>query len=135
MPTLNDMLKDMPQHYNFYLRGVLNSVLPEFADPFDSQINENNVSGEYLEALRLVINDKYPNLKEGEVRSIDYDDVQKFFKEWSIFEQNYKFETEGEQIRTTLGTFGVRKIDGKINIFDIYLYNYVYLNIFIYIYI
>ncbi len=120
MPTLNDMLKDMPQHYNFYLRGVLNSVLPEFADPFDSEINENNVSGEYLEALRLVINDKYPNLKEGEVRSIDYDDVQKFFKESSIFEQNYKIETEGEQIRTTLGAFGVRKIDGKINIFDIY---------------
>ena len=120
MPTLNDMLKDMPQHYNFYLRGVLNSVLPEFADPFDSEINENNVSGEYLEALRLIINDKYPNLKEGEVGSFDYDDVQKFFKESSIFEQNYKIETEGEQIRTTLGYFGVRKIDGKINIFDTY---------------
>lgn len=120
MPTLNDMLKDMPQHYNFYLRGVLNSVLPEFADPFDSEINENNVSGEYLEALRLVINDKYPDLKEGEVRSIDYIDVQKFFKEQSVFKQNYEIETVGEQIRTSLGAFGVRKIDGKINIFDIY---------------
>ena len=120
MPTLNDMLKDMPQHYNFYLRGVMNSVLPEFMDPFDSEINENNVSGELLEALRLVINDKYPDLKEGEVQSIDYDDVQKFFKESSIFEQSYEIGTVGEQIRTTLGEFGVRKIDGKINIFDTY---------------
>ena len=120
MPTLNDMLKDMPQHYNFYLRGVLNSVLPEFADPFDSEINESNVSGELLEALRLVINDKYPDLKEGEVQSINYDDVQKFFKESSIFEQNFQIDTVGEQIRTTLGEFGVRKIDGKINIFDTY---------------
>ena len=65
MPTLNDMLKDMPQHYNFYLRGVMNSVLPEFMDPFDSEINENNVSGELLSALLLVINYKYPDLKEG----------------------------------------------------------------------
>ena len=120
MPTLNDMLKDMPQHYNLYLRGVMNSVLPEFMDPFDSEINENNVSGELLEALRLVINDKYPDLKEGEVQSIDYDDVQKFFKESSIFEQSYEIGTVGEQIRTTLGEFGVRKIDGKINIFDTY---------------
>ena len=99
MPTLNDMLKDMPQHYNFYLRGVMNSVLPEFMDPFDSEINENNVSGELLEALRLVINDKYPDLKEGEVQSIDYDDVQKFFKESSIFEQSFEIGTVGEQIR------------------------------------
>ena len=87
MPTLNDMLKDMPQHYNFYLRGVMNSLLPEFMDPFDSEINERNVSGELLEALRLVVNDKYPNLEEGEVQSINYEDVQKFFKESSIFEQ------------------------------------------------
>ena len=76
MPTLNDMLKDMPQHYNFYLRGVMNSLLPEFMDPFDSEINERNVSGELLEALRLVVNDKYPNLEEGEVQSI----TMKMFK-------------------------------------------------------
>ena len=120
MPTLNDMLKDMPQHYNFYLRGVMNSLLPEFMDPFDSEINERNVSGELLEALRLVVNDKYPNLEEGEVQSIDYEDVQKFFNESSIFEQNYEIGTVGEQIRTTLGEFGVRKVNGKINIFDTY---------------
>ena len=120
MPTLNDMLKDMPQHYNFYLRGVMNSLLPEFMDPFDSEINERNVSGELLEALRLVVNDKYPNLEEGEVQSINYEDVQKFFNESSIFEKNYEIGTVGEQIRTTLGEFGVRKVDGKINIFDTY---------------
>jgi len=120
MPVLNDMLKDMPMHKNFYLRGVINSLLPEFMDPFDSEINETNVSGEALEALRLLINDKYPDLQEGQVGSIGYEDAQKFFKDVSIFEKNYEIESVGDQIRTSLGQFGIQKIDGRIKIFDIY---------------
>ena len=120
MPTLNDMLKDMPTHKNFYLRGVLNSLLPEFMDPFDSEINEGNISGEALEALRFAATKLHPDLKDGEVGSINYNDMQKLFGDTSIFERNYAIESMGDELRNSLGQFGVTKENGQYVIFDTY---------------
>ena len=120
MPSLNDMLKDMPTHKNFYLRGVVNSLLPEFMDPFDSEINENNISGEALEALRIAATKIHPNLKEGELQSINYEQMMKVFGDTSIFERNYDIETVGDELRNSLGTFGITKENGQYVIMDTY---------------
>lgn len=120
MPSLNDMLKDMPTHKNFYLRGVVNSLLPEFMDPFDSEINENNISGEALEALRIAATKIHPNLKEGEIQSINYEQMMKVFGDTSIFERNYDIETVGDELRNSLGTFGITKENGQYVIMDTY---------------
>jgi hypothetical protein len=120
MPSLNDMLKDMPTHKNFYLRGVINSLLPEFMDPFDSEINENNISGEALEALRMAVTKVHPNLEEGQIESINYEQMMKVFGDTSIFERNYNIETVGDELRNSLGQFGVTKESGQYVIFDTY---------------
>lgn len=120
MPSLNDMLKDMPTHKNFYLRGVVNSLLPEFMDPFDSEINENNISGEALEALRIAATKIHPNLKEGELQSINYEQMMKVFGDTSIFERNYNIKTVGDELRNSLGTFGITKENGQYVIMDTY---------------
>ena len=122
MPSLNDMLKDMPTHKNFYLRGVINSLLPEFMDPFDSEINENNISGEALEVLRTVTEKIHPNLKEGEIQSINYEQMMKVFGDTSVFQRNYDVSTLSDEVRNSLGTFGVTKENGQYVIFDTYDY-------------
>ena len=122
MPSLNDMLKDMPTHKNFYLRGVINSLLPEFMDPFDSEINENNISGEALEVLRTVTAKIHPNLKEGEIQSINYEQMMKVFGDTSVFQRNYDVSTLSDEVRNSLGTFGVTKENGQYVIFDTYDY-------------
>ena len=120
MLDFNEMLKNMSPHKNFYIRGVVNSLLPEFANPLDSTITEDNISGEMLEALKLIVAKKHPNLGEGQVASINYDDVQKFFGDESIFKDNYNIDSVGDDIRTTLGTFGVTVKDGEVFVFDTY---------------
>ena len=122
MPSLNDMLKDMPTHKNFYLRGVINSLLPEFMDPFDSEINENNISGEALEVLRTVTEKIHPNLKEGEIQSINYEQMMKVFGDTSVFQRNYDVSTLSDEVRNSLGTFGVTKENGQYVVFDTYDY-------------
>ena len=120
MPTLNDMLKNMPTHKNFYLRGVINSLLPEFMDPFDSEINEGNISGEALEALRFAVSKIHPDMQDGEIRSINYEQMMEVFGDTSIFERNYDIATMGDELRNSLGQFGVTKEDGQYVIFDTY---------------
>ena len=71
MPVLNELLKALPEHQNFYLRGVLNSLLPDFIDPSDGVVNENNISGEALETLKIVVANLHPDIKEGQVKSIE----------------------------------------------------------------
>lgn len=112
MPSLNDMLKDMPMHKNFYLRGVINSLLPEFADPYDSEINERNISGEALETLRTVATTLHPNMKDGEVQSIKIDDILSVFSG----------DTKGQDFETymSLGEFGLTKRNNNYFIFDTY---------------
>jgi|11_taG_2_1085331.scaffolds.fasta_scaffold00133_20 hypothetical protein len=120
MPVLNELLKALPEHQNFYLRGVLNSLLPDFIDPSDGVVNENNISGEALETLKIVVANLHPDIKEGQVKSIDYDDMMKVLGDKSIFEDNYNIDTIGDQIRNSLGEFGVTVEDGELYVFDTY---------------
>jgi len=120
MPTLNDMMKDLPTHKNFYLRGVFNSLLPEFMNPFDSSISEDNVSGEALEALRIAVTKIHPDLQDGEIASINYEQMMDAFGDTSIFERNYNIETVGDELRSSLGQFGVTKENGEYVVFDTY---------------
>ena len=82
MPSLNDMLKDMPTHKNFYLRGVVNSLLPEFMNPLDKNITENNISGEAIELLRGIAESLAPDMKDGEVMQMQqyFGNVDKLLK-------------------------------------------------------
>lgn len=120
MPVLNELLKALPEHQNFYLRGVLNSLLPDFIDPSDGVVNENNISGEALETLKIVVANLHPDIKEGQVKSIDYDDMMKVLGDKSIFEDNYNIDTIGDQLRNSLGEFGVTVEDGELYVFDTY---------------
>jgi len=120
MPVLNELLKALPEHQNFYLRGVLNSLLPDFIDPSDGVVNENNISGEALETLKIVVANLHPDIKEGQVKSIDYDDMMKILGDKSIFEDNYNIDTIGDQLRNSLGEFGVTVEDGELYVFDTY---------------
>ena len=120
MLDFNEMLKNISPHKSFYVRGVMNSLLPEFANPLDSTITEENVSGEMLEALKLVIANKHPKLREGQVASINYKDVQKLFGDESIFKDNYNIDSIGDNIRTTLGDFSVTIQDGEVYVLDTY---------------
>jgi len=101
MANLNDMLKDMKLHKSFYIRGVVNSLLPEFANPLDSNITEKNISGEALELLRSIAQEAHPDLQEGQV-------VQMI--------------TTGKdyELDNSLGSYGLTKKDGKYVVFDTY---------------
>lgn len=119
----DQLLTNLPQHMNFYLRGVMNSAnLALFPDAEASTMTEDHVSGEFLEALRLVVNTTNPDLKEGDVVGLKYQDVRDILGGESIFskEDKYAIETIGEQIRTSLGDFGATIKDGQLQIFDTY---------------
>ena len=61
-------------------------------------------------------------MKEGDIVGFGYKDIQKILGGESIFAKEDKFaiETIGEQIRTSLGSFGVTMKDGQVQIFDTY---------------
>ena len=99
MPTLNEMLNDMPTHKNFYIRGIVNSILPEFMNPLDDMISEENVSGEALEAMRLAVTKTHPDLQDGQIRTIDYAQLASALGGDQI----------EEEIAKSLGQFGVTK--------------------------
>lgn len=118
-PTLDEIARDLPQHGNFYIRGVFNSLLPQFLNPFSDKITETEVSGEMLEALRSLADYYGKDLQEGEIMSIDYDMVQDFFKENSVLE-DFQIESIGDQIRTSFGAFALTKEDGQFVVRDAY---------------
>lgn len=107
MPSFDEMLKDMPMHYSFYLRGVANSLLPAFMNPMDREVTEKNISGEALEFLRLAAQALRPDLEEGEVAQINSQET------WPMSEQF-------GDISKALGSFGLTKVDGQYVIFDTY---------------
>lgn len=113
------------EHYVFYLRGLINAALPEFMSPLSRTVTENGVSGEYLEALRLVATTMFPDMKDGDVQTINYKDVMNVLGGVSIFqkeENRFAIETVGERLRTTLGEFGITKENGQYIVFDTYDY-------------
>ena len=121
IPTIDEMATNLPQHMNFYVRGVFNSILPQFLNPFSSVVRAEDISGEMIEALRFVSKSLAPDLKEGQMIAVTYDDVQKLFKEKSVLE-DYQIESIGDQIRTSLGAFAIAMRDGQYTIIDTYDY-------------
>jgi hypothetical protein len=95
------MLSNMDMHKNFYIRGVVNSLLPEFMNPLDREITENNISGEAVELLRSIVQQRYPDMEEGEVNMLS----------------GYGGDQE---VELSLGQFGVTKENGQYVIFDTY---------------
>jgi hypothetical protein len=95
------MLSNMDMHKNFYIRGVVNSLLPEFMNPLDKEITENNISGEAIELLRSIVQQRYPDMEEGEVNMLS----------------GYGGDQE---VELSLGQFGVTKENGQYVIFDTY---------------
>jgi hypothetical protein len=118
------MLKNMPIHQSFYLRGVLNSLLPEFMDPYDRAITENNISGESIEMLRGLVRDLVPNFDEAEegfVGSFGYDDINKKYNLKNLLRQEgLDVDTFEKQVKMGLGLFDVYKENGRIVIKDQY---------------
>ena len=87
-PTFDDILKDLPMHQNFYLRGVFNALLPTFMNPLEREINERSVNGETVEALRMLVNTIFPdidNMPDGPVGRIDYKTINDRFGLDNIF--------------------------------------------------
>jgi len=123
-PTFDDILKDLPMHQNFYLRGVFNALLPPFMNPLEREINERSVNGETVEALRLLVNSVFPdidNMPDGPVGRIDYDTINKRFNLDNIFRgSNFNVGSFEEDVKMSLGTFGVVKIDGRPVVIDKY---------------
>jgi hypothetical protein len=110
------------EHYSFYLRGIINAALPDFMSPLTRTVTEDGVSGEFLEALRLTASTLYPDMQDGDIKQITYDDLMEVLGGVSIFDKDdrYNIETVGERIRTSLGNFGLTKEDGQYVVFDTY---------------
>lgn len=119
MPSFDEMLKDMPMHYSFYLRGVANSLLPSFMNPMDREVTEKNISGEAIELLRYVAENLAPDLEDGAVfQASSYGpEMDKLF---SMFQDDSPPESAKEMIAFALGSFGITKQDGQYVIFDSY---------------
>ncbi len=119
--TFNNLDKALlPEHYSFYLRGVLNSMYAPFIGA--STITENDVSGEYLETLRFIIEQSNPNMQVGDTAFIDYDDTNKHLNLSSIFNRSYDIDSIGDRIKTTLGGFTVIKTEDGYTVNDTYDY-------------
>ena len=122
MPSFDEMLKDMPMHYSFYIRGVMNSVLPDFMNPIDRDITEKNISGEAIELFRAMAQHMAPDLKDGEIFQGEgyMAPVAEFFGDGVTTPETMSLN---RQIRDALGNFGLTKVDGEYVIFDTYDFN------------
>ena len=118
------MLKDMPLHQAFYIRGVLNSLIPEFMDAGDRVISEQNISGETIELMRGMVSDLVPNadeLPDGFVGTFDYEDINKKYGLSNLMRrEGFDVKNFEEDIKTSLGTFRIHKENGKLVIKDTY---------------
>jgi len=119
--TFNNLNKALlPEHYSFYVRGVLNSMYAPFLGA--STITEDNVSGEYLETLKFIIEKTHPDMEIGDSRFIDYSDTNKHLNLSSIFDRDYNIDSVGDRIKTTLGGFSVTKTKDGYSVKDTYDY-------------
>ncbi len=119
--TFNNLNKAiLPEHYSFYVRGILNSMYAPFVGA--STITEDNVSGEYLETLKFIIEKTHPDMQVGDSRFIDYSDTNKHLNLSSIFDRDYNIDSVGDRIKTTLGGFTVTKTKDGYTVKDTYDY-------------
>ena len=127
MPSLNEMLSDMPMHQNFYIRGVVNSLLPDFMNPLDKDLTEKNISGEAIELLRYAAENLAPDLREGEVfqassYKINLDKADTLKADNFLDELSNVYDAK-QMIALALGNFGITKQNGQYVIFDTYDFN------------
>jgi len=120
MPSLDEMLSDMPLHRNFYVRGLVNSFLPDFMNPLDDKITEKSLSGEALTMLHGVVQEFFSDLKEGQVQSIDYKMINEKYNLDSVMRGNADMGNFMNQIKMALGEFAVTKENGQFVIIDKY---------------
>jgi len=120
MISLNNMLTlftqggALSEHYAFYLRGILNSVTPTFIRPdVDRLITENEVSGEYIEALRIVADRLAPNLREGETVSVGYKNVRDALGDVGNYYKDFNIDSMAKNINNTLGKFDITMKNGQ----------------------
>lgn len=103
----------------------MNALTPEFLGGGKKVITEKDVNGETLEALRMMGQTMFPDLKDGEVsRVVTYKDYNKLFKlddeslstsELAEAEQNI-----ARQLKLALGSFTFSKVNGQYVVHDIY---------------
>lgn len=113
----NDFISE---HYAFYLRGVLNSVNPVHRAS-SKLITEDDVSGEYLEAMRLVANTYAKDLKDGEFVNIGYADVRRALGDAGDYWTTFEVDSMADTINNTLGKFNIRNTKGQLHVdYDTY---------------
>tara|TARA_R100000995_G_C3482594_1_gene124969 strand:- start:1862 stop:2725 length:864 start_codon:yes stop_codon:yes gene_type:complete len=119
--TLDGLLKNMPLHQNFYLRGILNSFIPAFMGGTDRVLTEDALSGEAVEMLRTLVKDIAGDMLNGYSTSITYDDINKKYNLENVFKQE-GMDLSGfeNQVKMALGGFIVEKKNNKIIIHDDY---------------
>tara|TARA_B100000424_G_scaffold33455_1_gene22694 strand:+ start:202 stop:1089 length:888 start_codon:yes stop_codon:yes gene_type:complete len=116
----------MPEQYGFYLRGILNSIQTYNLNPSRDMITEEDVSGEYIALLRVLLNAKEKSLGKplevGDTLTVDYDFVHNLLNLESIYdkENTFKIESMGDIITTTLGTFTAEKKPNGWQVRDTY---------------
>ena len=103
----------IPEHASFYFRGILNSVNPAMVDGNTRLITEDDVSGEYLEMMRLVANHYASDLEEGQVREIGYADVRRALGEKQNYYSTFEVDSMADIINTSLGKFRIKMVDGE----------------------
>jgi tetratricopeptide (TPR) repeat protein len=103
----------IPEHASFYFRGILNSVNPAMVDGNTRLITEDDVSGEYLEMMRLVANYYASDLQEGQVREIGYADVRRALGEKQNYYSSFEVDSMADIINTSLGKFRIKMVDGE----------------------
>ena len=119
--TLDSILKNMPLHQNFYLRGIMNSFIPTFMGGTDRVLTENSLSGEAVEMLRTLVKDIAGDMPNGYSTSITYEDINEKYNLENVFQQE-GMDLSGfeNQVKMALGQFIVEKKNDKIIIHDDY---------------
>lgn len=102
------------EHYTWYMQAILNSMLPQFLSPFKTEFTAEDVSGEYLEAMRIVANKYASDLKEGEKVSLGYADVRRALGAKNDYWQTFEVDSIADTINYTLGKFDIARRDGKL---------------------
>lgn len=115
----------LKEHQNFYLKGIMNALTPEFLGGGKKVLTEKDVNGETLETLRMMGQTLFPDLKDGEMSKVvtyrDYnklfglDDASKSSSDLAEAEQNI-----ARQLKLALGSFTFSKVNGQYVVHDIY---------------
>ena len=127
MPNLDEIHKSVkdisgnaiPEHVNFYLTGVFNSLMPDFLAPEKRMIEAEDVGGETIEALRTIATKLHPDLPEGQSALVKYSDINKLFKTGSYYD-DFSADTVADQLKLALGNFTLTRKGGKYVVSDVY---------------